>query len=157
MKILVKRTYNCSTYCIGHLYIDGKYFCDTIEDVDRGLTSDMTLAEISKRKKYGITAIPTGTYKVDMNTVSPLYAKKNRNYSRPYGHKMPRVLNVKGYNGILIHPGTTANDTLGCLIVGENKVKGKVINSQATWKRLMDILLKDKDNISITYTRTFNI
>lgn len=157
MKILVKRTYNCSTYCIGHLYIEGKYFCDTIEDVDRGLTSDMTLAEISKRKKYGITAIPTGTYKVDMNTVSPLYAKKNRNYSRPYGHKMPRVLNVKGYNGILIHPGTTANDTLGCLIVGENKVKGKVINSQATWKKLMDILLKDKDNISITYTRTFNI
>lgn len=157
MKILVKRTYNCSTYCIGHLYIEGKYFSDTIEDVDRGLTSDMTLAEISKRKKYGITAIPTGTYKVDMNTVSPLYAKKNRNYSRPYGHKMPRVLNVKGYNGILIHPGTTANDTLGCLIVGENKVKGKVINSQATWKRLMDILLKDKDNISITYTRTFNI
>lgn len=157
MKILVKRTYNCSTYCIGHLFIEGKYFCDTIEDVDRGLTSDMTLAEISKRKKYGITAIPTGTYKVDMNTVSPLYAKKNRNYSRPYGHKMPRVLNVKGYNGILIHPGTTANDTLGCLIVGENKVKGKVINSQATWKKLMDILLKDKDNISITYTRTFNI
>lgn len=139
------------------MYIDGKYFSDTIEDVDRGLTSDMTLAEISKRKKYGITAIPTGTYKVDMNTVSPLYAKKNRNYSRPYGHKMPRVLNVKGYNGILIHPGTTANDTLGCLIVGENKVKGKVINSQATWKKLMDILLKDKDNISITYTRTFNI
>ena len=139
------------------MYIDGKYFCDTIEDVDRGLTSDMTLAEINKRKKYGITAIPTGTYKVDMNTVSPLYAKKNRNYSRPYGHKMPRVLNVKGYNGILIHPGTTANDTLGCLIVGENKVKGKVINSQATWKKLMDILLKDKDNISITYTRTFNI
>lgn len=157
MKILVKRTYNNQTYCIGHLYIDGKYFCDTIEDCDRFLSDGMSVEEIKKKKKYGITAIPIGTYKVDMNTVSPLYAKKNRNYSRPYGHKMPRLLNVKGYSGVLIHPGTTANDTLGCLIVGENKVKGKVINSQATWKKLMDILLKDKDNITITYTRTFNI
>ena len=157
MKILVKRTFNCPTYCIGHLYIDGKYFSDTLEDCDRGLDDSMTVEEIKKIKKYGITAIPTGTYKVDMNTVSPLYAKKNRNYSRPYGHKMPRVLNIKGYSGVLIHPGTTANDTLGCLLVGENKIKGKLINSQATWKRLMDTLLKDKDNITITYERTYQV
>ena len=117
----------------------------------------MTVEEIKKIKKYGITAIPIGTYKVDMNTVSPLYAKKNRNYSRPYSHKMPRVLNVKGYSGVLIHPGTTANHTFGCLLIGENKIKSKLINSQATWKRLMDTLLKDKDNITITYERTYKI
>ena len=157
MKILVKRTFNCPNYCIGHLYIDGKYFSDTLEDTDRGLDSSMTVEEIKKRKKYGVTAIPTGTYKVDMNTVSPLYAKKNRNYSRPYGHKMPRLVNVKCYSGVLIHPGTTANQTFGCLLVGENKIKGKLINSQATWKRLMDTLLKDKDNITITYERTYNV
>ena len=157
MNILVKRTFNCQTYCIGHMYIDGKYFSDTLEDCDRGLDDSMSVEEIKKRKKYGVTAIPTGTYEVNMNTVSPLYAKKNRNYSRPYGHKMPRVLNIKGYSGVLIHPGTTANDTLGCLLVGENKIKGKLINSQATWKRLMDTLLKDKDNITITYERTFKV
>lgn len=157
MKILVKRTFNCPNYCIGHLYIDGKYFSDTLEDRDRGLDNSMSVEEIKKKKKYGITAIPIGTYKVDMNTVSPLYAKKNRNYSRPYGHKMPRLEKIKGYSGVLIHPGTTANDTLGCLLVGENKVKGKLINSQATWKRLMDTLLKDKDNITITYERSFKI
>ena len=155
MKILVKRVFNCPNYCIGHMYIDGKYFSDTLEDSDRGLDNSMSIEEIKKRKKYGITAIPIGTYKVDMNTVSPLYAKKNRCYSRPYGHKMPRLMNIKGYSGVLIHPGTTANDTLGCLLVGQNKIKGKLINSQATWKRLMDTLLKDKDNITITYERTF--
>ena len=157
MKILVKRTFNCPNYCIGHMYIDGKYFSDTLEDCDRGLDDSMSIEEIKKRKKYGITAIPTGTYKVDMDTVSTLYDKKNRNYSRPYRHKMPRLLNVKGYSGVLIHPGTTANYTLGCLLVGENKIKGKLINSQSTWKRLMDTLLKDKDNITITYERTFKI
>ena len=157
MKILVKRTFNCPNYCIGHMYIDGVYFSDTLEDCDRGLDNSMSVEEIKKRKKYGITAIPIGTYKVDMNTVSPLYAKKNRNYSRPYSHKMPRVLNVKGYTGVLIHPGTTANNTFGCLLVGENKIKSKLINSQVTWKRLMDTLLKDKDNITITYERTYKV
>ena len=157
MKILVKRVFNCPTYCIGHLYIDGKYFSDTLEDCDRGLDDSMSVEEIKKKKKYGVTAIPIGTYKVDMNTVSPLFAKKNRNYSRPYGHKMPRVLNVKGYSGVLIHPGTTANNTFGCLLTGENKIKSKLINSQVTWKRLMDTLLKDKDNITITYERTYKV
>ena len=150
MNILIERRYKKETYTISNVYINGRFFCNAIEDKDRNLYDSMPLAEIRRRKVYGETAIPYGTYKVDMNTVSPKYSKRNPSYTRPYGHKLPRLENVKGFEGILIHAGNTAKDSYGCIIVGENKVKGKVINSQATWKRLMDTLLKDKDKITIT-------
>jgi len=150
MNILLDRKYKKDTYTISNVYINGKWFCNAIEDKDRNLDDAMPLADIRRKKIYGETAIPRGTYKVDMDTISPKYAKKNVAYTRPYGHKMPRLKNVKGFEGILIHSGNTAKDSFGCIIVGENKAKGKVINSQATWKRLMDTLLKDKDNITIT-------
>ena len=149
MKLRLIRRYKMPAYTIGRLYIDGAYFCDTLEDADRGLSDTMSVDEILQRKRYGVTAIPYGTYKVDMNTVSPKYQKRNAAYTRPYGHKMPRLLNVKGYEGVLIHPGNTASDTHGCILVGRNTVKGKVLQSQATWKALMDRLLTDRNKITI--------
>ena len=100
----------------------------------------MTEEEIKSKKVYGQTAIPYGTYNIDMKTVSPKF--KNRSWARPYGGKLPRLLNVKGFEGVLIHVGNTAEDSLGCLICGENRVKGKVINSIACFMELMTSLLK---------------
>ena len=151
MKLELKRIAKKDKYTIGHLFIDGKFFCDTLEDPDRGLTSTMNLTEIKSKKIKGDTAIPTGTYKITLDVVSPKYS----NFSKyPYvkfcGGKMPRLLNIPGYEGVLIHAGNTQKDTEGCLLVGENKVVGKVINSQVTWKKLYEILQKDKNNLSIT-------
>lgn len=148
MKLLLKRIAKKDTYTIGKLYVDGKYVADTLEDKDRGLSSDMSLEEIKKIKVYGETAIPTGTYKIDMNTVSPKF--KNRSWAKPWEGKIPRLINVPGYEGVLIHVANRASELLGCVAVGENKVKGQVINSTATFSKLMAILLKDKDNITIT-------
>ena len=151
MKLELKRIAKKDKYTIGHLYIDGKFFCDTLEDPDRGLTSTMNLTEIKAKKIKGDTAIPTGTYKITLDVVSPKYS----NFSKyPYvkfcGGKMPRLLNIPGYEGVLIHAGNTQKDTEGCLLVGLNKVVGKVINSQVIWKKLYEILQKDKNNLSIT-------
>lgn len=148
MNLVLKRIAKRPTYTIGKLYIDGKYFCDTIEDTDRGLNSKMSLAEIQKKKIQNKTAIPTGMYYVDMKTVSPKYSNfKKYSWSKPYNAKIPRLLNVPGYLGVLIHPGNTEEDTSGCILVGENKVVGKVINSVATWKKLMEILTRTKETI----------
>jgi len=94
-----------------------------------------TEESIRARKIAGETAIPTGAYEVAMNIVSPKYAAiaswKNFN-----GGKMPRVLNVKGFEGILIHPGNSALDSWGCLIPGENKQVGRVLNSRKVFEKL---------------------
>lgn len=148
MKLLLKRIAKKDTYTIGKLYIDGKYIADTLEDCDRELRQDMSLEEIKKIKVYGQTAIPTGTYKIDMNTVSPKF--KNRSWAKPWEGKLPRLRDVPGYEGVLLHVGNQAQDSLGCILVGQNKVKGQVINSTATFSQLMSILLKDRDNITIT-------
>lgn len=136
MYILIDRAYKKATYTIGKLYIDGEYFCDTCEDKDRGLSQAMPEAEIIRRKVYGETAVPTGTYEVSMNIVSTKF--KYKAWAKPYGGKIPRILNVKGFEGVLIHPGNHANpDSLGCVLVGQNKVKGGVVNSTDTFHRLM--------------------
>jgi len=143
LELILVRSYFCGTYTIGHIYINDAFFCDTIEDIDRGLSDEMKEEEIFSKKVYGETAIPYGKYEIDMNTKSPKYSNFTKyTWAKPYDAKIPRLLNVKGFSGILIHCGNTEKDTCGCLIVGENKVKGKVINSTITFNKLMnDILL----------------
>lgn len=140
MELLLRRIFKGPRYTIGKLFINGVYECDTLEDQDRGLTSQMSLEEIKAKKVYGVTAIPTGTYSINMTTVSPKF--KDRAWAKPYKGILPRLENVKGYEGVLIHVGNKAEDTLGCILVGENKVKGQVINSTATFYELMTVLLK---------------
>lgn len=148
MEILLDRFFKGPKYTVGHLYIDGKYFCDTIEDVDRGLLNSMPLSEIKAKKIPSKTAIPRGIYKITLDVVSPKYSKRDF-YIKVCKGKVPRILNVKGFEGILIHAGNTEEDSAGCIILGENKVKGKVINSRATFEKFYKELLKDKNNITI--------
>lgn len=140
MELNLKRKYKDPKYTIGDLYINDKLFCNTIEDTDRGLKDSMTLTDIKAKKVYGQTAIPTGTYEIDMNTVSPKF--KNRSWAKPYGGKLPRLIDVKGFDGVLIHVGNTAEDSLGCILVGKNTAKGKVKESTAIFNQLMTLLLK---------------
>lgn len=140
MKLKLVRKYRKETYTIGKLYVDGVYFCDTIEDKDRGLDDAMGLAEIMVKKRYGETAIPYGTYRVEI-TYSPKYKKL-----------MPEVKNVKGFSGIRIHSGNTAKDTLGCLIIGRNTQVGMVTESRKTYNKLF-ALMKDAKDISIEITK----
>lgn len=132
-------------YTIGNLYINSKFFCNTLEDTDRYLNSEMGKAEIEYNKIMGKTAIPTGVYPIEMDTASLTF--KNRDWAKPYEGKIPRLMNVKGFNGILIHPGNDENDTSGCILVGKNRAVGKVLDSQVTFKKLMnDYLIPAKNN-----------
>lgn len=140
MKIKLIRKYRKETYTIGKLYVDGVYFCDTIEDRDRGLNNDMGLAEIMAKKRYGETAIPYGTYDVEIT------------YSPKYKRMMPEIKGVKGFSGIRIHSGNTSKDTLGCLIVGKNTQVGMVTESRKTYNALF-ALMKDKKDITIEITK----
>lgn len=149
MKLYLKRIARRETYTIGKLYIDGKYFCDTIEDKDRGLTQSTPLSEIRKIKIKTQTAIPTGTYKVTLNVVSPKMSKSAFYKTNANGGRVPRLLNVPGFDGILIHVGNYATQSAGCILVGVNDVKGMVTHSQETFTKLYKIL-QSGTNITIT-------
>lgn len=134
MEIKVKRKWKKEAYTIGKMYIDDEYVCDTLEDKDRGLTSNMSVAQICGVKVHGETAIPTGRYLVDMKTVSPRFGGRAQ-YQFCKG-RLPRLCNTPGYQGVLIHIGNTAKDTDGCILVGENKAVGQVLNSTATFRKV---------------------
>ena len=148
IKVLVKRIAKKTKYTIGKLFINGVFYANTLEDADRGLTQNMSEDEIKSKKIYGQTAIPTGTYRIDMSTISPKF--KNRSWAKLYEGKIPRLVNVKGFDGVLIHPGNSDQDTLGCLLVGKNDVVGKVTNSVSYFNKIMGELAKEPNNITLT-------
>ena len=130
MEIVVTRNWKKETYTIGRLYVNGSFFCNTLEDKVRDLKKE--------KKVQGETAIPAGRYDVTMNVISPKYSKKKA-YDWCEG-RLPRLLNVPQFDGILIHAGNSAKDSEGCILVGENKVKGGLVNSQKCLKQLWEVL-----------------
>ena len=148
MELKLKRIARRETYTIGHLYIDGEYFCDTVEDKDRGLRQDLPVEVNRVKKKNAVTAIPTGRYQIVLTVKSPKFSQKSQ-YAFCKGY-LPRLLNVPAYDGVLIHIGNTAKDTEGCILVGENKAVGKVLNSTQTFLKLYERLKKAEGQIWIT-------
>ncbi len=118
MDIEIKRIYKGAEYTVGRLSIDGKYFCDTLENTVRA----------PGVKVRGKTAVPAGRYRVVL-TESPRFKRI-----------LPLLVDVPNFEGVRIHPGNTAEDTEGCLLVGFNQVKGKVVASRATFQKLFEKL-----------------
>ena len=148
MELELKRIAKRDTYTIGHLYVDGVRYKDTMEDTDRGLDQKMSLAVLKARKRKGITAIPTGRYRVTLGVKSPKYSKRPQ-YDFCEGY-VPRLINVPAYDGILIHIGNYPQDTEGCILVGRNTKVGAVLQSTETFKKLYATLKKSTENIYIT-------
>lgn len=148
MELTLKRIARREKYTIGRLYIDGKYFCDTIEDKDRGLSQELPVTVNKNLKRCGVTAIPVGRYRVTLDMVSPKFSKKNA--YQFCGGRLPRLINVPAFDGVLIHIGNTVNDTEGCILVGKNKQVGKVLDSTVTFRALYEVLKQSKDTIYIT-------
>ena len=126
MKLEVKRIAYRKDYTIGKLFVDGVYFCDTLEDVPR---------EVKVMNK---TCIRMGTYKIILN------------FSNRFQRIMPLLVDVPNFQGIRIHPGNTAEDTSGCILVGKNTIIGKLTESRITFDKLFEVLKITKDEIWIT-------
>lgn len=130
MKLKLYREHLKPLYTIGKLYINEEYFSDALEDTVRDLNHDGT----NEKKIYGKTAIPYGTYEIDIT------------YSAKFKKEMPILLNVKGFQGIRIHSGNTPEDTEGCILVGFNKAVGKILNSYLTYTELFAQIKEAKEN-----------
>ena len=144
LEILVDRKWKKSTYTIGRMYLDGEFFCNTLEDRDRGLTSEMSLIEINGKKVMHETAIPSGTYEVSLDYVSPKFSQYPY-YMEVCGGRLPRLLDVKGFSGVLIHVGTNASHSSGCILVGNNTSVGQLSNGKKVFEELYKRLLDAKN------------
>lgn len=143
MELFLKRIFKGDEYTIGNLYINGIKFCDTLEDVDRSLTQSMSLEDIKNIKKKSITAIPTGKYEVTLSVQSPKFSKYTQ-YEFCKGY-LPRLIDVPGFEGVLVHIGNFPSDTDGCVLVGKNTKKGMVTDSTNTFKTLYSKLKEVSD------------
>lgn len=137
MKLTLKRIALRPAYTIGKLYIDDVYFCDTIEDAVRDINKNGKF-DNGEKKVHSKTAIPYGTYEIKW-TYSPRFKKYT-----------PQLMNVPSFEGIRIHSGNTSADTEGCLILGENKQVGKVLNSRATINKFYPIIKEACSNGKVT-------
>lgn len=117
MKLRLERRWPKKTYTIGRLYVNGELFCNTLEDAVADLNKNGRF-DGAEKKVYGETAIPYGTYKI-------IY-----NWSPRFGRNLPRLIDVNHYEGVLIHPGNSTKDTLGCILVGLNKEVGRLTQSR---------------------------
>lgn len=125
MKLLLKRTVLAKEFTLGELYVDGKFFCYTLEDPVRNVKLDKE------------TAIPFGKYKVVL-TYSPRFKKV-----------LPLLLKVPNFEGVRIHSGNTTKDTEGCILVGMSYYNDKLLNSREAMDKLMAKLQEAKSEITI--------
>ena len=125
MKIKVDRIYKGETYTIGKMYLNGEYFCDTLEDAVRPI------------KIPNETAIPAGIYKVIVT------------YSPKFKRDLPLLIDVPNYTGIRIHNGSNKDHTSGCILVGFNKTKGQLTDSYIMSKLLTKRLKSLSEPIEI--------
>ena len=132
IELELARIYFSPTYTIGKLFVNGQLWCDTIEDINRDLNKDGDLLDEGELKVKDKTCIPFRRYEVIVNM------------STRFKRVLPRLLNVPHFEGVLIHNGIDEVSSSGCIIVGENKEKGKVLNSTYWMNKLTDYLLTEQ-------------
>ena len=147
MKLQVKRLTDSGESTIGALYIDGKFECWTLEDEHR------------TKKVFGSTRIPKGKYTITLRKEGGHHTRYLKKFGEDFHKGMLHVRNVPNFKYILIHIGNSADDTAGCLLVGDiannNKInKGRISQSTNAYKRMYEkvrnAIIKGED-VSIEY------
>lgn len=144
MEITVDRRWKKAEYTISNMYIDGEWMCNVLEDTDRGLDDSMQDFMIRSRKIPTKTAVPTGRYEILMDVVSPRFSKKDF-YKEVCKGKLPRLKDVKGFDGVLIHVGSNHEHSEGCLLCGKNTIKGGLTDGKETFKKIYSMMKKAHD------------
>lgn len=121
--ITVTRKWYTKNSTVGEMYIDGAFFCFTLEDYCRDLNHDGKLTGPGEQKVMTATCIPAGTY--------PVIIDDSPRFKRP----MPHILNVPGFDGIRIHNGNTSKDTDGCILLGSTRLTDFVGYSVVTFDK----------------------
>lgn len=136
MKIEIKRDIKGNTYTAGKMYVDGRHFADTLEP--------RAIDWSKEEKTLGKTAIPEGTYKVEMR------------YSTKFKTQMPFVQNVPHFDGIMLHVGNSVRDSRGCILIGTRTYPSVLTHSRDAVNRLILLMEEHKgESVTLTVKNTF--
>jgi hypothetical protein len=133
LEFILIRKYFTENYTIGRLSAEQNFLCNTLEDKVRDLQDlnhDGDFIDPGEGKVYGRTAIPYGRYRIIM-----VWFARHKKMT-------PMLLDVPGFTGIFMHAGKDENWTEGCILVGENKIKGHLINSEY-WETTISKMIDD--------------
>ena len=147
MELILNRKYKKEDYCIGELYANGVFFSNTLEDTVRDINKNGKFDGLETKIK-GETAIPYGTYNISLDVSSPKFSKYSF-YQEVCNGKLPRLLNVPSFEGVLIHvaDGPKGADLLeGCIGIGKNNIVGGLTNGKEYFKKLYKLLYEAKLN-----------
>ena len=131
MNLTLKRLNLTPNYTEGELYVNGVYFCKTLEDTNRDLNKNGQF-DNNEKKVYGETCIPYGKYKVILS------------YSPKFKRELPEILEVPDFQGIRMHRGNKISDTLGCVLCGEKVKNGYLSNSTPYEIKLVELFKQAK-------------
>ena len=137
LQVLLTRNYRKETYTIGRIYTNGQFFCNSLEDKDRGIIQGMPLASLKKMNVQDATAFPCGTYKLRV-TMSPKFKRE-----------LVEVVGVPAFSGIRFHRGANAKHSSGCVLTGMNTVKGGLTDG-AKYEEAFTKLVKEADEAYLT-------
>lgn len=137
INLTLKRLAKTDKYTEGKLYLNGVYFCDTLEPFDSGLTQNDAVNIIEEEKKLHKISIPSGKYKVILN------------YSARFKKVLPLLIGVKGFTGVRIHAGNTVENTEGCILVGMKLKDNYITYSRIHIDSLMSKLKGNDCSITI--------
>lgn len=131
MNLTLKRLNLTPNYTEGELYVNGVYFCKTLEDTNRDLNKNGQF-DNNEKKVYGETCIPYGKYKIILS------------YSPKFKRELPEILDVPNFQGIRVHRGNKISDTLGCVLCGEKVKNGYLSNSTPYEIKLVELFKQAK-------------
>lgn len=114
-------TANGEDFTLGKLFANGLFLCNTCEDADRFL-------EKGGKKLDGITAIPRGVYDVGVT------------FSNRFQKPLPQLFDVPGYSGVRIHGGNKAEDSQGCILVGQVRTNTGIAKCAESLQRIISMI-----------------
>lgn len=130
---LIRNTFTDLT-TIGELYINGSFFCYTLEDVDKNLYQNNSLLKIKSHNLFSPSAIPYGVYKLEISLKPNL------------GKLLPKVMNVKGFKNVFFDKNVLINKTSGTIMLGHKKANNALFNYHAIENELVDLLITEEDS-----------
>ena len=143
MELILNRKAIKKAYTIGQLYVGNRYLCDILEPpclhMKLATVKDPLKLTPDRAHQLKPFAIPEGRYPVVIN------------YSKKFNQWLPQLIGVPLFQGIRIHAGNYPFETKGCLLPGENKRKGMVLNSRIWLRNIKELIVKAKEQGEAVY------